>query len=126
MCMKREHTRARAPVVVFFLLCRRRFARGETQSLRFSSLSLSLSVCNAMMDDHIALCVRRERERERENILFFFRIERFALTYSRKRERAKENNYATTNVQSRSKTEREEKVFSHLFFRIYISYLPLQ
>ncbi len=61
--VREENTHARAPVVVFFLLCRRRFARGETHN-HYGSL---LSVCNAMMDDHIALCVRRVRE----NTLFF-------------------------------------------------------
>ena len=72
-----------------------------------------LYVCNAMMDDHIALCVRRKKEGAGEHThththtLFFFRIERFA---TRERERVKErkeNNYATTNVQSRSKRERK-------------------
>jgi len=35
---KRENTNACLFLLFFFLLCRWRFARGETQSLRFSSL----------------------------------------------------------------------------------------
>ena len=78
-----------------------------------------------MMDDHIALCVCLEKEGAGEHTLsFFLRIERiafaFALTYLRKRERAKENNYATTNVQSRSKREREKNLLVSFFSNIHI------
>lgn len=90
-----KQPRAQAPVVIFFFLCRRRLAGGETRSLRFSSLSLYSSIYKAMMDDHIALKeAKRERGRARGRTHSpFFRIERFtrgrerarALAYSRER-----------------------------------------
>jgi hypothetical protein len=122
----------------FFLLCRRRLlslfllARRETRSLRFSSLRFSLLLAlsfslYAMQWWMITLrCARAERETEsgRTHSLFF-RIERYAHSLTRERENEwerKENNYATTNVQSRSKWEKKSSriLFYPSNFRIYI------
>ena len=59
--------------VVVFFSCIADGLLKERQN-HYSSL---FPVCNAMMDDHIALCVRRQKEGAGEHTLPFFRIERF-------------------------------------------------
>jgi len=78
---------------------------------------------------HCAVRAPRETESGRTHS-FFFRIERYAHSLTRERENAwerKENNYATTNVQSRSKWEKKTsrilsipQIFEYIHVYIYI------